>query len=286
MACTSPLIIRNPHPELGNRKSFGLEVPCGKCTACRIQRSREWATRLIHEKQYHSEASFVTLTYKDEYLPRGGSLEKRDFQLFMKRFRKALEPKKVKYYACGEYGEKKRRPHYHFIVFGFDDPLAYWDPLLKALRSPFLEPIWGKGNVTTGTVTYDSCRYVSDYIGKSYSGPLAEKVYGERERPFQLQSNGLGKRFALDTKDKIIMDEGLKMRGVHVGLPRYYKKVLELDPEMFRAKAEEHSKEVEEHYNAKGIYSEAELAEAIYQARKQHDKNVTAEKKLYGRDRF
>src|SRR4051812_44934530 len=65
-----------------------FDLPCGQCIGCRLERSRQWAMRLVHEKKLHSHSSFITLTYDDKNLPLGGTLIKRDFQLFMKRLRK------------------------------------------------------------------------------------------------------------------------------------------------------------------------------------------------------
>ena len=78
-----------------------IEIPCGKCSGCRLQRSREWANRCMLELEYHMSSYFVTLTYDDAHVPihyysdpetgealPSMSLVKRDFQLFMKRLRK------------------------------------------------------------------------------------------------------------------------------------------------------------------------------------------------------
>jgi len=109
-----------------------LEVPCGGCLGCRIDRSRQWAIRCEHEMQMHSHNCFITLTYSDDYLPRDGSLNVKHFQDFMKRFRRRVtdpddryfvsEDFKLRYFHCGEYGSATFRPHYHAIVFGYDFP--------------------------------------------------------------------------------------------------------------------------------------------------------------------
>lgn len=101
-----------------------VEVPCGKCKGCRLEHSRQWAVRCVHEAQLHKVNSFITLTYRDEDLPKNMSLDKSDFQLFMKRLRKEfvgtnpydrkIDKKSfddwqfengIRYYMCGEYGE-------------------------------------------------------------------------------------------------------------------------------------------------------------------------------------
>src|SRR5882672_6540477 len=62
-----------------------ITLPCGRCVGCKLERSRQWAMRCVHESKLHKDNVFVTLTYDNENLPAGGTLIKRDLQLFMKR---------------------------------------------------------------------------------------------------------------------------------------------------------------------------------------------------------
>nr|WAE43395.1 MAG: replication initiator protein [Microviridae sp.] len=189
-------------------------MPCGRCTACRINRTREWATRITHELSYWEYSSFVTLTYNNENINKEMSLKKRDLQLFFKRLRKTLGKEKIKYYACGEYGENFGRPHYHAIIFGIQS------------NDKRIKDSWPAGFVRCGSVTYESARYVAGYIQKKYNGKLAEEVYGNKERPFQLQSQGLGKQWALDNETGLIENLGLTINGKKTTMPRYYRKIL------------------------------------------------------------
>lgn len=157
-----------------------LRLPCGQCVGCRLEHSRQWAMRCMHEKRLHRDNVFVTLTYDDECLPDGGSLKKRDLQLFMKRLRKARGAG-VRFYACGEYGENTSRPHYHAILFNCDFPDKKFyknnkagDPLYTSAE---LEKIWPLGLCTIGEVTFDSAAYVARYIMKKIKGDLAEDHY-------------------------------------------------------------------------------------------------------------
>ena len=70
-----------------------IQVPCGQCAGRRLDQSKQWALRCVHEAQVHDENCFITLTYNNENLPKDGSLNKRDFQLFMKRLIKEMEVK-------------------------------------------------------------------------------------------------------------------------------------------------------------------------------------------------
>jgi len=208
--CTSPVWL----------DFYRMSVPCGHCVNCRIAHSREWAVRLVHEMGYHKDSVFVTLTYDDEHLPADGSISKDELQRFFKRLRKSTPWLRFKYFACGEYGGRFGRPHYHTIILG-----------LGPRDSPLIEKAWSLGRIFCGSVTYDSCRYVADYIQKKYNGVKAESVYGEKEVPFQLSSLGMGKQFALDNREYLSTKLGCTMRGDEVGLPRYYKRVLGLGPD-------------------------------------------------------
>ena len=81
-----------------------LLVPCGQCVGCRLERSRQWAMRIMDEAQMHKENSFVTLTYDDAHLPVDRSLDKTAFPRFMKRLRKSLKGKRVRFFTQGSMG--------------------------------------------------------------------------------------------------------------------------------------------------------------------------------------
>lgn len=149
-------------------------APCGQCQGCRLDRAQSWAVRIAHEASLYEDNCFVTLTYNDDNLPTGGNLSKRDLQLFFKRLRKSIAPKRVRYFAAGEYGDKNFRPHYHVILFGYR-PADSWlwrvARNTKIWRATSLEKLWsiaGKpiGNVEFGTVNFDSGGYVARYCLK------------------------------------------------------------------------------------------------------------------------
>jgi len=97
-----------------------IELPCGQCIGCRISHSKQWAMRCVHEASLYDNNCFITLTYNPENLPPDCGLIKSDFQKFMKRLRKSYPSNKIRYYQCGEYGDKNNRPHYHALLFGFN----------------------------------------------------------------------------------------------------------------------------------------------------------------------
>lgn len=117
MVCQSPQVIKAPDSQTEYKK-----VPCGKCFACKTNRRTEWTIRLKEELTDNNyKCTFTTLTYEDNNLHQddmGAHLDKKDLQNFFKRLRKALSPRKIRYYAVGEYGTNTYRPHYHVLIYG------------------------------------------------------------------------------------------------------------------------------------------------------------------------
>lgn len=159
-----------------------IQVPCGRCIGCKLDKGQHWGIRMMHEAQMHDENAFITLTFDDEHLPpppysltRGKNSH---MTLFLKRLRNKIGP--FKYYYCGEYGEPTKennliaRPHYHLCIFGWepDDAVHFTnnergDPLFE---SKFLDEKWENGHTTTGELTYDSACYTARYTLKKISG--------------------------------------------------------------------------------------------------------------------
>jgi hypothetical protein len=179
--------------------------------ACKVNRTRQWAARLLFESYSWPHSSFVTLTYDDDHLPSGGTLVKRDVQLYFKRLRKALSDRKIRYYLCGEYGDETSRPHYHYIGYNLDSVDDY----------SVIDSVWNKGSVVVGSVTYESCRYVASYVQKKVYGLDSQNEYGDRLPPFQLQSNGLGLQYLLDYYDHY--NGNFTINGRVISFPKYYK---------------------------------------------------------------
>lgn len=178
----------------------------------------------MRELDYWPDARFLTLTYSDEFLPSNGSLKPEDLTLFNKRLRKDLGDRKIKFYACGEYGEIHGRPHYHGIYYG-----------LTRLDFDLVEKCWGMGRVHLGTVTSKSINYVTAYITKKLWGDVGKEVYGEKLFPFSRMSKGLGLQWCMDNKIQLLADLGLRRQGKIVPMPRYYYNKIESDiPDQLR----------------------------------------------------
>jgi hypothetical protein len=151
-----------------------LSLPCGQCWGCRLERSRQWAVRCMHEASLHEQNCFITLTYDNDHCPSDRSLNYGDFQRFMKRFRKKFKGSTIRFYMAGEYGEKFERPHFHACIFGFNFPdLTLWKRTPSGAliyRSKFLEDLWPFGYSSVGDVTFESAAYVARYVMKKRTG--------------------------------------------------------------------------------------------------------------------
>lgn len=203
-----------------------FRIPCGQCIGCRIERARQWTVRCMHEKRMHDASAFLTLTYADANLPVGGTLRKRDLQLFMKRLRKE-RPQGLRFFACGEYGEQTRRPHYHLLLFNTSFPdMRRWSGYgsQTLFASAELDGLWKNGAALIGEVTDASCAYVARYITKKITGDAAAAYYGKREPEFALMSRrpGIGLPYLLSFGRECYRHDNCVVDGVEVPLPRYY----------------------------------------------------------------
>lgn len=175
-----------------------IDLPCGQCASCRLEYSRVWAVRLMHEAAWWEEhyrvfPFFFTLTYDEEHLPLYGMLVKHHVQDFLKRLR-ANTGAKIRYYVVGEYGSQCpdhqiidcpvcgpiQRPHYHGILFGWapDDKkmMGHRDGGTVYTSDEFGKA-WPFGSHELGSCTFESCAYVARYIMKKQNGARAEDHY-------------------------------------------------------------------------------------------------------------
>ncbi|UDN67798.1 replication initiator protein [robinz microvirus RP_121] len=243
--CTSPLTAFQPIA--GGPLKFTekpdhreIKIRCGQCIDCLLERSRQWAVRCVHEAQLHRQNCFVTLTYSDENLPEFGTLQKHDLQSFFKRLRYHSGP--FRYYACGEYGERTNRAHYHACIFGlnFKDKVHFRQIGEHTLyTSERLTNIWGLGNCSIGNLSFETAAYTARYVTKKLSKGQARYVRVDQntgevipvQQPYAVMSlrPAIAKewitRFHSDIynadKDSIIM------RGKRMKPTRYYDRIFD-----------------------------------------------------------
>lgn len=160
---------------------------CGQCLSCRIKRRSTWAHRLLLESLHHGSVSFVTLTYSEDGIPvtkkNLSTLSIRDYQLFMKRLRKAVRPLRLRFYLVGEYGDETFRPHYHAVLFGVD-ACRYGDSRL-APRQPcvcvpcsIIRSCWPKGFSSTSIFSRELAQYICGYVVKKMTGKDDVRLQG------------------------------------------------------------------------------------------------------------
>lgn len=221
-----------------------LSLPCGQCIGCRLERSRQWAMRCVHEATLYKSNAFVTLTYEEANLPARGQLVYADFQKFMKRLRREYAPNRVRFYMCGEYGELGR-PHYHACLFNVDFwDKEYWSKQesgAKLYRSKILERLWPYGFTSIGDVNFETAGYVARYCMKKMTGFNARyHYYREDEKGgYQLIPEfnkmslkpGIGKEFLEKWEKDIYPHDYVIINEKKTKPPKYYDKIWKADNE-------------------------------------------------------
>nr|CAI9750867.1 replication initiation protein [Microvirus sp.] len=235
---------------LGDKTEW-LQIPCGQCVGCRLERSRQWANRCMLELQYHKSSYFVTLTYDEDHVPVSMygdretgeahpslTLRKRDFQLFMKRLRKKFGDG-IRFFAAGEYGTETFRPHYHAIIFGLElDDLEVYNRSAQGFtyyNSPALQACWQNGFAVVAEVSWDTCAYTARYVMKKLTGAESQFYSDFNIEPeFSLMSRrpGIARQYYDDHPDLYqydyinisTEDGGRKFRP-----PKYFDRLYDLD---------------------------------------------------------
>lgn len=180
--------------------------------------------RLMIEHKHSTNSFFITLTYDEKWLnyeyidsSHVACLRKRDLQLFLKRLRAAIAPDKIRFYACGEYGLKSLRPHYHLIVFNWPK----CQDIYEMVRTR-----WPKGFVSVKAVKPSHFRYVAKYCS-SYS-ELPDIYRSKKMRPFATMSlrPAIGSQYLTDqmvSYHRESLSILYRNAGNMFALPKYYK---------------------------------------------------------------
>jgi hypothetical protein len=207
-----------------------VPVPCGRCPPCKLRRVNSWAYRLYQQQKISDYSHFITLTYNTNTVPISHNgfmtLVKKDIQNFFKRLRKNTQNTNIKYYACGEYGTKNNRPHYHAIVFNVQNEQDFADAW--TLEGNMI------GSIHIGKVESDSIAYTLKYIDKSTY--IKKHSRDDRISEFSLMSKNIGVNYLTD---EIIQYHKNDMRrlfitkegGHKIALPRYYRQKIYNDDE-------------------------------------------------------
>lgn len=218
-----------------------LPCRCGRCLPCLVDRRRVWTHRLMLESYGHEAACFVTVSYNESHYPSDGSLSRDHAKKFLKRLRKALAPRKIRFYLVGEYGEESGRPHYHALLFGVDR----WTAGGLTGGGGVVQSSWivgrsvrgGKSDNTSlgfsfvGDFNRKTAEYVAGYVTKKLTDKDDPRLQG-REPEFSTMSMrpGIGS-VSIPVIEKVVRAhggiEGLGLKDVPTAL-RHEKKLLPL----------------------------------------------------------
>lgn len=139
---------------------------------------------------------------------------------------------KIKYYHCGEYGDRKKRPHYHIILFGLD----CYNPEHRKLvyeswnrcESFFFDKLpvdWMTSKSPVGKGMLPVCRediaYVCGYVQKKLTGDLGKKAYGNKKPPYCTCSKGIGLEHTFKVADRLRHNKWTYLNAKRIGLPKY-----------------------------------------------------------------
>lgn len=241
MKCIAPVQLKYKAPRFVNGiVVLYYSVPCGKCAACMQTKRDSWSVRLQHELHAAHSASFLTLTYSNEYFMEkcikaddvqkqimyNQSVHKKDVQDFLKRLR-YYNDTEFRYFAVGEYGEKTNRPHYHLLLFNIN-AVTFERDVANA---------WTFGNAHFGKVEDASINYVTSYVITSKYRP-----YEFCESTFALMSRRPGIGFPHIERNYYYYVNDPKLdvvtrSGFRHSMPRYYRDKLYNEQAILHAKS-------------------------------------------------
>lgn len=235
-----------------------MEIPCGQCIGCRLDYSRQWANRCMLEAQDHEHNSFLTLTYNNENIPLSevvdtktgevkpiSSLNPEHTKNFIKKLRRHYKyhynHEGIRFYLCGEYGDKTNRAHYHVLLYNcpINDKKFHKTTEAGILwTSETIEKIWGMGNIMVADMTWETCAYTARYMMKKQKGRDAKEYYENLgiipEFCRMSLKPGIGKNYYEKNKDKIykydeIILTGSKGKAIKVKPPAYYDRMYDIE---------------------------------------------------------
>lgn len=212
MACLFPFFV----------KDVATPVPCGRCPNCITRRVNGWTFRIGQELRRATSVHWLRLSYDDNHLLRSPNgfptLSKQDVQLWLKRIRKQTGIKGIKYYLCGEYGSRFKRPHYHVILMNcpLQDAIDCWADRTGMFGEVYVDP---------RPLTDDAIAYTVMYMSKGRNVPSFKN--DDRVKEFALMSKRLGDNYlSLDNIAFHLADDSRQFLttagGGRVALPRYY----------------------------------------------------------------
>jgi hypothetical protein len=180
----------------------------------------------MHESSLYERNCFVTLTYSDEFCPDG--LVPEHFVLFMKRLRFKYGPG-IRFFHCGEYGDKNGRPHHHSLLFNHDfgdkrELSGVGAGKDKLYSSGELSDLWPFGFASIGAVSFASAGYIARYSLKKVIGAGAADWYMGRKPEYLTMSRrpGIGSEWIRKFHTDLYPSDELVVNGMVTKPPRFY----------------------------------------------------------------
>jgi len=200
-------------PFVSGKAAYG----CGQCMPCRLTKRRTWTHRLMLEKLDHAESSFVTLTYSPETVPSEGSVVPEHVRDWLKRLRKRVHPRRLRYFIVGEYGDQSYRPHYHAALFGFPQCSAGYQRFLRGeCPCPACSAVretWNFGHVMVAPLEMKCAQYIAGYCVKKMTHRLDIRLGGKHPEFARMSLKpGIGAT-AMHNVASEMMRYSLEMRG-------------------------------------------------------------------------
>lgn len=213
MSCSRPYY----NDKILNLNGDAVPIPCGQCFCCRLDLQKKYCDRMFCAWHSHDVSAFVTFTYDDEHLIIkdgfcNASLSKDDLHKYLDNIKHQLKNVDFEYFACGEYGDKFNRPHYHVLFFGLD----------YQYHRKFFEKTWKKGLVKVLPCTSKAFKYVSKYIVKDTAFDNAHYYDLGLVPPFRKFSRGLGSKVFNQYLDDIFRFGYFVYKGRQIVVNRYY----------------------------------------------------------------
>lgn len=202
---------------------------------------------------YQLSQHLISLGRSDLVYDKSGNIRKHIRLSFFERLflLKDFKPKKIRCMHCGEYGDKRHRPHHHAILFGFQFPdlKVCYENGKKYYTSDILNELWTFGIHRIGDCTYNSCAYVARYVTKKMNGGNQDEYYNGRKPEYVTYSTKpvLGANYFIKNYREVVNTQELTVvadKKYTCRMPKSYDNILKkLNKDMFNDMKEKRVKD-------------------------------------------
>lgn len=265
ITCQRPIYLESSLPRYDKKLKkhvYNFPASCRRCYPCMQRNINQWSFRMLEEKKQSNSIHFVTLTYNTKYIPiiqsscgryHTTNLDKGHLTNFLKRLREKtrrnknwdnpywVEGKPLKYYACGEYGAKTKRSHYHLILFNTTRELI--EESWRNYVNPETGEVIDYGHCDIQIPRKGAIGYVMKYVSKVSKRPYPEHLFPDLQPEFNVTSTGIGKSYLTDSViewhrkgNYFVYNEETKQK---IAIPEYYRKKIWQPHEMLIAQMEQ-----------------------------------------------